>query len=95
MHLGQRNDRPGKATGVEIGIEIAVEADAVTKTGTESRHLLWSHCALVMFEEMATGEEQSGREKGGRHPISEAGYWQSRQSCCRGGGRESDAARYH
>jgi hypothetical protein len=94
MRLNRKNGRSGTATGVEIATGVEAEAEAAAKIGLESRHPRWIHWALAMFEGTATGEEQSGREKGGRHQIS-AGRWRSRQSYYRGGGRESDAARYH
>ena len=94
MRLNRKNGRSGIATGVEIATGAEAEAEAGAKIGLESRHPRWIYWALAMFEGTATGEEQSGREKGGRHQIS-AGCWRSRQSYYRGGGRESDAARYH
>jgi hypothetical protein len=89
------SDRPGSATEVEIAVE--AEAEAVTKTGPDSRHPLLSHGVRVIFEWTATGAEQSERETGGQHQhaISEAGRWRNRQSYYHGGDRESDAARYH
>jgi hypothetical protein len=82
-------------TGIEIAIE--AEAEAVPKIGPDSRHPLWSHGVVAMFEWTATGAELSEREKAGQHqhPISEAGRRRNRQSYYHGGDRESDAARYH